>query len=703
MLVRRIVRLFLPRKPGGVASFAGPVPAGTPGGWYLLAIRGRRQRETWIATLRLGGADDTSSPQEVALVRPSGWNVFGVKVGVVFLRDGVSQLTARLYGARHTPVALRVGLLPVPRGIAAVGVCLLNFGTFRASLQAVSGTRAERLRKAVAAAGLRGQQLPRSYANWLMLFDSWSEERLAKIDSSLSTGRPRISALVLHAGAATPALAATLASLHEQFYPASLVAVAGPGEMAEVSRAAAAGDHVAVLQAGEILPRHGLLLLAHNLVRHGDPGILIADEDVVTADGVRSDPLFKPEPNLLLMCSGMLSRGVWLIRSMLLQAPERSATLMWAECIRLDAWFRAHEAGRADETRRVPHLLTHRRTDAENAPATALALVVSRHLGDAGLHAQVTPNFPLRLQWEAGILRNCKVSILVPSRLRGDIQLACLLDVLAKTTHSNFELVVVVTQDAALDSAQERAVERLRADPRARVEHLRRASFNYSLANNFAASATQGEFICLLNDDVSTLEGDWLDRMVAFFSDPHTGIVGAKLYYPNLTVQHGGVIMGLAGLAEHVNRFLPRGDPGYAWRGELDQELSAVTGACLLVRRSTYESVGGMDESFPTAFNDVDFCLRVREQGHSVVFAASVELVHHETLSFGHHYRHNIAQEAVDVRRMRERWPAVCQADPFHNPNLSLVGQSEWELAYPPRNDDDGADASPLLMARPGS
>ena len=137
---------------------------------------------------------------------------------------------------------------------------------------------------------------------------------------------------------------------------------------------------------------------------------------------------------------------------------------------------------------------------------------------------------------------------------------------------------------------------------------------------------------------MSPLDSDWLDRMVAVFSDHDVGIVGAKLYYPDMTTQHGGVIMGLGGLAAHLNRRLPRGEPGYMWRGVLDQELSVVTGACLLVRRDVFERVGGLDEALATAFNDVDFCLRTRALNYSVVMAASVELVHHETLTFGHHY-----------------------------------------------------------------
>ena len=161
--------------------------------------------------------------------------------------------------------------------------------------------------------------------------------------------------------------------------------------------------------------------------------------------------------------------------------------------------------------------------------------------------------------------------------------------------------------------------------------------------------------------------------MLAVFSDRNVGIVGAKLYYPDMTTQHGGVVMGLAGLAEHASRFLPRGEPGYMWRGVLDQEFSAVTGACLLVRRELFERIGGLDESLPTAFNDVEFCLRARAMKYSIVMAACVELVHHETISFGHHYAHAAERERADVALMQERWRAVCA-----RPTRSTIRTSPW-------------------------
>jgi hypothetical protein len=170
-------------------------------------------------------------------------------------------------------------------------------------------------------------------------------------------------------------------------------------------------------------------------------------------------------------------------------------------------------------------------------------------------------------------------------------------------------------------------------------------------------------------------------------SDPQVAAVGAKLLYENRTVQHAGVIMGLAGLCEHAFRHLPQGAPGYAGRASLDQELSAVTGACLLMRREVFDAIGGMDEVFASGFNDVDLCMKIRAQGHSIVWSAHAELFHLESLSFGHHYAGDSApRELVDIERLWKRWHEICEDDPFHNPNLSLTRGMEWTPAFPPRD-----------------
>jgi GT2 family glycosyltransferase len=663
----------------GNRSFVGNLSRAMQAGWHLVIIRARQKRPRWLAVLRMTPVEDQLTPVEIVLAQPYRWNPFGIKFGVFYLPRPQQRVTVDIYSKQEPPAAVEITLARVSRPVASVMVCLQNFAGFISAVKLAEGTPAARLRKALAITSISGQYLPQSYGNWISWFDDWPEERIAALRASPNAGRrPSVGALVFQAGDDPDLLNATIASLDRQIMKVSGVEICRAG----VAPGEGQGDYVAVLQAGEIIPPHAILLLAEEAARLDFPDMMFADEDRIDGAGRRSLPLFKPQPNLTFMCSGLLSRGIWLVRRERL--PEAGG--VWAECVRLKAWFAAYEAGRTSATTRVPYLLTHRAVNAENAPPEALAEVVGGFLARAGFAAAVKPGFPLRIQWQPGALRASKISLIVPSRLRGETQLACLREVLEKTTYPNFEMLVLVTQAAPFDGAQLRAIEQLSRHANFRVERIDSGTFNYSAANNIGAAKTGGEFICLLNDDVAPIEGDWLERMVGFFADPGCAIVGPKLFYPNLTTQHGGVIMGLAGLVEHANRFLPRGKPGYAWRAELDQELSAVTGACLLVRREVYEQVGGLDEEFPTAFNDIDFCLRVRERGHGIVFAASVEMIHHETITFGQHYSPEKAeQENSDIRRLRARWSQICRADPFHNPNLSLIGRSEWSLAYPPR------------------
>jgi hypothetical protein len=164
------------------------------------------------------------------------------------------------------------------------------------------------------------------------------------------------------------------------------------------------------------------------------------------------------------------------------------------------------------------------------------------------------------------------------------------------------------------------------------------------------------------------------------------GIVGPRLLYSDGTVQHGGVLMGLSGMCEHASRGLPGNATGPARRVMLDQELSAVTGACLLLRRDAFDAVGGMDEAYPSAFNDIDLCMRVREAGWGVIYAGGVALTHHELQTYGSHYAGERASHLEDeIRRFRRRWAMEVALDPFHNPNLGLTAGTEWDPAIPPR------------------
>jgi GT2 family glycosyltransferase len=491
---------------------------------------------------------------------------------------------------------------------------------------------------------------------------------------------------VLCADAASPAAMASLDAASSNGRHLDPPIVVGPGgpTFGEVLDSVTA-EYVAVLQAGEVLAAHALSVLAWQIVKLGRPVALYADEDQIGPDGVRRAPLFKPPPSRTLMLSGTLCTGVWLIRRTHLAAfsPDSDA---WAETVRLDAWLRLHEGGEATASCRVPFVLTHRRPDTEIAPPDALAAVAAAHIARTGLPAMIVAERPLRLRLTASRSSQKRVTIVVPSACRARHVTRYVGATLAGTEYGDYELIVVVAGPPPLDETQREVLAQLEADPRVRRLIVEADRFNYSIANNRAVAASDSPLVCLLNDDVAPCHSGWLDAMVGHLADPAVGVVGARLNYPDRTIQHAGILLMPDGTGEHPHRHLDSRAPGFGWRAQLSQEVSAVTGACLLTRREIWDRLEGLDEDYVSAFSDVDFCLRAREAGFGIVLAGDVELTHAESVTYGLHYGPDeSARNAADRIRLRTRFPDAFREDPFHNPNLSLRRRNFHGPAFPPR------------------
>jgi GT2 family glycosyltransferase len=270
------------------------------------------------------------------------------------------------------------------------------------------------------------------------------------------------------------------------------------------------------------------------------------------------------------------------------------------------------------------------------------------------------------------------VSIVIATRERAEMLARCL-ESIGRSTYPHRELIIV---DNGSRSAA--ALSLLEAQRAAGARVLRDESpFNFSALNNRAVREARGEFVCLLNNDIEMLTPGGLEEMVSFAAQPGVGAVGARLWYPDGRLQHGGVILGLAG--DHAHRGSRRGDGGYFWRAVLHQSLSAVTGACLMVRKSAYEEVGGLDERLAVSFNDVDFCLRLRAAGYRNVWTPYAEATHLESASRpGPRSADEERRLAGETKLMEERWGALLSDDPAYSPNLSLDGPG-FTPAWPPR------------------
>ena len=271
------------------------------------------------------------------------------------------------------------------------------------------------------------------------------------------------------------------------------------------------------------------------------------------------------------------------------------------------------------------------------------------------------------------IRNNPKVSIIIPFRDFPAVLERCLDSILNRTTYSHFEIIGVSNQ------SQEPATLAMMAayqqqDARIRFLHYDQL-FNFSAINNFAAKQAKGEHLLLLNNDTEVINSDWLHALLEHSQRPEVGAVGAKLYYPNNTIQHAGIIVGLGGSAGHSHKCFDRNDPGYFNRLEAIQNISAVTGACLMVKKAIYSALGGLDEiNLPIAFNDVDFCLRLREQSYLNVFTPYCELYHHESRSRGLETTPDRKRKFRQERAyLRQRHIAVfTKGDPYYNLNLPL-------------------------------
>ena len=265
------------------------------------------------------------------------------------------------------------------------------------------------------------------------------------------------------------------------------------------------------------------------------------------------------------------------------------------------------------------------------------------------------------------------VSILIPNKDHTDDLETCLHSLYAKTFYENFEVLVI--ENNSTDPATEAYYKKLPD----RYENCRvvryKGGFNFSRINNFARRYAQGQYLLLLNNDIEVIDGSWLTQMVAEASQPGVGICGAMLYYPDDTIQHAGIITGLGGYAGHSHKYHKRGGSGYLFRLATVQNFSAVTAACLLVRTAVWDAVGGMDEQFTVAFNDVDFCLRVGKAGWRIVWTPYAELYHHESKSRGSD-EENAAKKArfagEQARLYEVHTREAILHDPYYNPCLSL-------------------------------
>ncbi|HIE1295022.1 MULTISPECIES: glycosyltransferase family 2 protein [Burkholderia] len=453
---------------------------------------------------------------------------------------------------------------------------------------------------------------------------------------------------------------------------------------------AESGSWVVFLGQRDVLPQHGLYVVADSINRRPDVDLIYSDEDCIDVDGIRHSPRFKSDWNEDLMLSLDLFTGLGAYRAEVF-ASSGGRNQHHGAASNYDMTLRCLSHTSRDRILHIPRVLYHTRAQSDSIQdpvvrrnaRDASRMAVVRHLSRAGVQATVSStDYGRRIQYllpEKVPL----VTLVIPTRNGLELLSRCVDSIIEKTRYRAFEIIIV--DNGSDDPETLDYMERLSIDHGVSILRDDRP-FNYSALNNRAIDIARGEFVALVNNDVEVIDGDWLDEVMGHALRPEVGVVGVKLLYSNGTVQHAGVIVGLSGCADHLHRGLGRDEPGYQARAVTTQSLSAVTGACLVVRRSLYLQLGGLNEhDLAVAFNDVDFCLRVRQAGYKVLWTPHAVLYHHESATRGRDDTvEKIARANREIDYMRQHWPELIANDPAYNPNLSL-DQFDCQLAWPPR------------------
>ncbi|MDU3485846.1 MAG: glycosyltransferase family 2 protein, partial [Enterococcus faecalis] len=455
------------------------------------------------------------------------------------------------------------------------------------------------------------------------------------------------------------------------------------GHISEATNSAlaiATGEFVALLDNDDELAINAFYEVVKVLNENPELDLIYSDEDKIDMDGNRSDPAFKPDwsPDLLLGTNYISHLGVYR-RSILEEIGGFRKGYEGSQDY--DLVLRFTEKTTKERIKHIPKVLYYWRmlptSTAVDQGSKGYAFeaglravqdaLVRREINGHATHGAANGLYDVYYDIESEKL----VSIIIPTK-NGykDVQ-RCVSSIIEKTTYQNYEIIMADNGSTDPKMHELYAEFEKQLPGRFFVESID-IPFNFSTINNRAAKKAHGEYLLFLNNDTEVITENWLTLMVSFAQQERIGCVGAKLLYPNNTVQHAGVILGLGGVAGHGHYGYPHGDLGYFGRLAINVNYSAVTAACLLMKKADFDAVGGFEEAFTVAFNDVDLCLKVQALGRDNVWLHEAELYHFESQTRGYDdkgkKKKRFEQEKV---MMEEKWGPLIENDPFYNPNLT--------------------------------
>ena len=446
----------------------------------------------------------------------------------------------------------------------------------------------------------------------------------------------------------------------------------------------ATGDFIGLLDHDDELSLNALFEVVKLLQEHPEADMIYSDEDHVTVKGTHIDPYFKPDWSPDLFLSNMYTCHFGVYRKKLVEEME-GFRKGYEGSQDYDLVLRLTE--KTDYIYHIPKILYHWR----NIPGSTSVRYEAKSYADTNARKALedalkrrnvcaivlTGKIPGSFRIKREIIDNPRVSIIIPTKDSADRLKKCIDSIKKKTSYKNYEIIVINN-----NSTEDRTFEYLEEISKSPDITILKYDipFNFSAINNFAALNSNGEYLLFLNNDTEVISDDWLSAMIEHAQRKEVGAVGCKLLYPDNTIQHAGLILGIsgipgkAGVGGHSHKHILDAAPGYYGRPHVIQNLSAVTAACVMIRKNTFNEIGGFDEKFAVAFNDVDLCLNIRDKGYLIVYTPYAVLYHHESLSRGYE---DTPEKKVrfgkEFDAMREKWGVVIdKGDPYYNPNLSL-------------------------------
>ena len=447
----------------------------------------------------------------------------------------------------------------------------------------------------------------------------------------------------------------------------------------------ATGDFIAFADHDDELTPNALFECVKAINEKPQTLVIYTDEDKMSMDGHKFfQPHFKPDYNPDLLCTVNYICHLFVVsRKVIEKVGGLRSEFDGAQDY--DFVLRCVEAVKDEEICHIPKILYHWRchedSTAENPESKLYAFEAGRravqaHYERTGIHAEVFKGEYLGL-YRTKFIRDHDplISIIIPNKDHIDDLKRCMESIEQKSTYKNYEYIIV--ENNSTDSATFEYYKKLEAEnPKVRMVYWD-GVFNYSAINNYGASFAKGEYLLLLNNDTEIINPDCLEELLGYCMRKDVGAVGARLYYEDDTIQHAGVVIGFGGIAGHCFVQQKRGTTGYCHRIICAQDYSAVTAACMMVKKSAFDAVGGLSEELAVAFNDIDFCMKLRKAEYLIVYNPYAELYHYESKSRGlEDTPEKVARFNKEIATFEKKWPEILEnGDPYYNPNLTLKSQ----------------------------